>query len=500
METIDLHFDPSNYTIEEITAETAAGRRRIRYRYYAHIPYVSNPVDTDYQSLNICVPIEIDSVPQQEQDVPVLLIIGVGGYMSSRNRGHSGGPAGPDRNGGPDHHDGPDRKPGGPGSKAAGGGFLGLGGENGSGDTKALALAYGYVVVEPGCRGRDNQFSNGHFYGKAPAAIVDLKAAVRYLRYNEGVIPGNMNAIYSTGGSAGGALSCLLAASGNAPEYVPYLQAIGAANTSDHIFGSASYSPITDLEHADGAYEWEYGNVPCLGNDGGPMGHIPAGLVDQTHSKALSAEFEAYLDSLGLSGINGFGSVNHHNYQSYILHEFLIPAANECWADSSAAQQEKYLKDNPWFSVKDGICRFTFEDFVAHCGRMKSVPAFDDFEKRMAEPDLFGTETTKSRHFTLYSLRHDPTETDTVLSKELQHMIHLMNPMDFIRNQNSDCAQHWWIRHGSCDKDTSLPIVVNLVTALENAGKHVNARLIWDGGHCADDDTEGFMRFVQENS
>lgn len=73
-----------------------------------------------------------------------------------------------------------------------------------------------------------------------------------------------------------------------------------------------------------------------------------------------------------------------------------------------------------------------------------------------------------------------------------------MNPMYFIGEKNPGCARHWWIRHGACDKDTSLPIMVNLATAVENIGRDVNARLIWDGGHCADDDTEGFMIWMQD--
>jgi hypothetical protein len=74
-----------------------------------------------------------------------------------------------------------------------------------------LALAAGYVVVSRGCHGRDN-VSGGTHYGKAPAAIVDLKAAVRYIGYNKGVIPGNVDRIIPSGGSA---LSALLDASGN---------------------------------------------------------------------------------------------------------------------------------------------------------------------------------------------------------------------------------------------------------------------------------------------
>lgn len=100
-------------------------------------------------------------------------------------------------------------------------------------ESKDICLARGFVIVEPGCRGRDNQFPDGRYYGKAPAAIVDLKAAVRYLRHNSGVLPGNPDWIISTGGSAGGALSALLGASGNSPLYESYLQEIGAAPERD---------------------------------------------------------------------------------------------------------------------------------------------------------------------------------------------------------------------------------------------------------------------------
>ncbi|WP_244190629.1 hypothetical protein [Streptomyces caeruleatus] len=92
-----------------------------------------------------------------------------------------------------------------------------------------LALAAGYVVVEPGARGRTLKNSAGEYYGVAPAAIVDLKAAVRYVRSNKGRIPGGVDRIVSSGTSAGGALSSLLGASGDSPLYDKYLKEIGAA-------------------------------------------------------------------------------------------------------------------------------------------------------------------------------------------------------------------------------------------------------------------------------
>jgi hypothetical protein len=58
--------------------------------------------------------------------------------------------------------------------------------------------------------------------------------------------------------------------------YDSCLKAIGAADADDNIFGSACFCPITDLEHADGAYEWIYGTTPAR-----------SGLVDQDLSATL---------------------------------------------------------------------------------------------------------------------------------------------------------------------------------------------------------------------
>ena len=118
-------------------------------------------------------------------------------------------------------------------------------------------LALGYVLVDVGCRGRENQWSEGTFYGKAPAAIVDLKAAVRYLRHNAALIPGDPEKIITTGGSGGGWQSTLVGASGNCAWFEPYLDAIGAAKERDDIFASYSTSPIIGHEIADGAVEWQ---------------------------------------------------------------------------------------------------------------------------------------------------------------------------------------------------------------------------------------------------
>ena len=92
--------------------------------------------------------------------------------------------------------------------------------------------------------------------GRAPALIVDMKAAIRYLRWNKDLVPGDVEKIITNGTSAGGALSALAGATGNAKEYEPYLKAIGAAKARDDIFAASCYCPIHNLENADAAYEW----------------------------------------------------------------------------------------------------------------------------------------------------------------------------------------------------------------------------------------------------
>ena len=74
------------------------------------------------------------------------------------------------------------------------------------------ALSRGYVVAAPAIRGRTTTNSENTYVGKAPALIVDYKAAVRYLRHNRDRLPaGDTQRIIANGTSAGGALSALLA-------------------------------------------------------------------------------------------------------------------------------------------------------------------------------------------------------------------------------------------------------------------------------------------------
>jgi hypothetical protein len=453
-----LLFPGDNFTVETKTVKTSAGERKVAYHSYLHIPYVTKPVDKDYQSLNVSVPVEIDGKAVDAENAPIFFDIGVGGYMSVRNAGgNAGGPGG------------------------------GMGPRNsGNSSSRAdLALAAGYVVVSPGCRGRDNKAADGTYCGKAPAAIVDLKAAVRYIRHNKGVIPGNTERIVSVGCSAGGALSALLGASGNSPLYDPYLREIGASDAPDNIFASACYSPITDLENADGAYEWMYGPLPAR-----------TGPVDQELSGQLKAIWEGYQKSLNIKGKNNFGIILADNYDKYLLQYYLVPSANKYLKELSDNARKDYLANNTWITWTDHGAAFSFTDYVKHVGRMKGLPAFDDFEKKQPETSLFGNKTTDTRHFTDFSLRHSGGNSNAIVDEDIPMLRKMMNAMYFIGQGNSGCAVKWWLRNGSVDNHTSQTVMVNLAASLENQDREVNAWVYWDGGHCADDDPEGLITWI----
>lgn len=144
----------------------------------------------------------------------------------------------------------------------------------------------GFVYVMAGCRGRD---------AGAPAGVTDLKAAVRYLRYSTQSIAGNTDCIFTFGMSGGGAQSALMGATGNSALYEPYLAAIGAAEGfSDAVAGCMCWCPITNLDMADAAYEWN-------------MGLTRSGLDEQTQalSDGLSAAYAGYINALGLTDAQG---------------------------------------------------------------------------------------------------------------------------------------------------------------------------------------------------
>lgn len=478
----NLSFDTNKFTIKTATV----GAQTFKCRAYEGIVYVANPVDTNYQSMNIYVPeqyFEGKSIGGYDaRTAPIFMPITVGGYMPGRPGRLGGGMEGPGGPGGPF---------GGPGGPE--GGFGGPGGPGGqirgaSHDTITVALSKGLIVAAPGARGRTQKDQSGAFYGKAPACIVDLKAAVRFLRHNAKVLPGDVDKIISNGTSAGGALSALLGATGDNPDYEPYLKAIGAAEESDATFAASCYCPITDLDQADAAYEWLFNGINSYAGMRG-RGELTSDQIKV--SDQLKTLFPAFLNSLGLKKSDGavlsLDSNGDGSFKEYVK-SFVIASAQK------AATEAKELSGLGWMTIKDGtVTDIDLAKFAAYATRMKTPPAFDSLDLRSPENNLFGTATADSRHFTEFS---KDTSSDHTMADDA--VVKMMNPVRYIGASATKTALNWRIRHGTADRDTSLAVPVILTTKLRNSGCTVDFAMPWGRGHGGDYDLDELFVWIQK--
>ncbi len=170
-------------------------------------------------------------------------------------------------------------------------------------DDVSAYLKAGFVYVHAGLRGKDSNTSS--YTGNAPWGVTDLKAAVRYLRYNASLIPGDKDRIVCFGHSGGGAQSAIMGASGDSELYTPYLKSLGAAMTdangktiSDAIAGAMCWCPITTLDYANASYEWNMGQFASTDTRA-------AGTWTKSYSTDLAKAFAAYQNKLGLKDSSG---------------------------------------------------------------------------------------------------------------------------------------------------------------------------------------------------
>jgi len=175
-------------------------------------------------------------------------------------------------------------------------------------DSVASYLKAGFIFVQAGMRGKQNGYdASGKlvYSGGAPWGVTDLKAAVRYLRYNKAVLPGNTDSVFMFGMSGGGAQTAVMGASGDSKLYTPYLESIGAAMVdakgqpiSDAVTGAMAWCPITSLDYADAAYEWNMGQYATTGTRA-------SGTFTAALSADLAKAFPSYINQLGLKDGTG---------------------------------------------------------------------------------------------------------------------------------------------------------------------------------------------------
>ena len=494
-----LKLNTSKYTTKTITVN----KKKIKVRCYTNLVYVSKPVSTKYQSMNIYVPEKYFHNKKingyTKSTAPIFMPNNIGGYMAgtagtltaSAMGGGGGAPSGTKSSSKPTG-----KAPTTSGKSSSSSASLNANGGASSTSATQAALAKGYVVAAPGARGRDTK-QNGKYTGKAPSAIVDLKAAVRYLKFNKSRLAGNTNKIISDGTSAGGAMSALLGSTGNSAGYKPYLKAIGAANTSDNIFASFVFAPITNLDNANTAYEWEFSGVNSI--SGASM--TPGASSSQTTltskqkklSKQLQSDFVSYVNKSGIKANGQTLKLNSDGTGSFatLIKKQIMNSAQTALDKGTTIKASKY----PWLTIKSGkVTNVDLTKYFKSVGRSKTPPAFDALDVSQAENIEFGDSTTNAKHFTKFSQTHNTKSGATTADSSI---IKLMNPMDYIgQKSTATTAKHFWIRYGETDSNTSVAVPTLLAQKLKNAGVDVNYHVQWNTGHAGDYDMTNMFKWV----
>ena len=427
----------------------------------------------------------------------------------------------------------------------------------------------GMIYLQPGIRGRDNTTdSQGQeVVGGAPWGVTDLKAAIRYVRYNKDVLPGDTDKIVSFGHSGGGAQSAILGASGDSTLYNPYLEALGAAMKdkegnpiSDAPYGTMTWSPITSLDYADAAYEWNLGQFADSNTRA-------EGTFTQALSQDLAKEYANYINQLGLKHEgqaltlteSSEGIYTQGSYATYLegvvnqsLNNFLddtsFPYTSDGAGPGGSTESVTYETAQAYIDSLNAEAQWVTYDAAANRAKIssladfakyvktasKSVPAFDALDRSLAENAVFGVAEANELHFDQLVARllknnqakyesltdwnsqyvtdfeSDLAKTDS-LGKTVAERQDLYNPMFYLTSaysgyQTSKPAPHWRIRSGLSQGDTALTVETNLALALENqangAVKSVDFATVWGQGNTTAERTghasANFIQWVQE--
>ncbi|MFD1429580.1 subtype B tannase [Lacticaseibacillus mingshuiensis] len=360
------------------------------------------------------------------------------------------------------------------------------------GKTIEAALRQGYVVVSAGIRGRTTLNAVGNQIGGAPALLIDMKAAVRWVKANAALLPGRVDRIITNGTSAGGALSALTGASGNDVRYESELQRLGAADEDDSVFAASVYCPIHNLEHADMAYEWQFNGINDFnsfhevsenGKTTTQAWHGTLSPAQQELSAKLKASFPAYLNSLNLHAPDGtplsLRADGNGSFLTY-LQSLLIASAQHALDIGATVPTEA------GFTMRDGkMMAVDWPVYLRYIGRMKSTPAFDSLSLSSPENNEF-----EDRHFTAFSQQMDSNHSPLAPAD----LIAAMNPLTAIGSAKT--AQHWRIRHGAADRDTSFAIPTILALTLQNRGFSVDFALPWATPHDGDYDLPELFAWI----
>lgn len=404
---------------------TLASGQKITYKAYENIIYAGHPIDTIAQRMSIYEP---DNAPK---DAPVILKTYTTDFSSAAPQKPS------------------------------------------ADDETALALQNGFVVCIAGCRGYNSMAINTYetaqnskkskkkknltketdveYCGKLPAPLVDLKAAVRYLRAYDSLLPGNSEKIIATGYMAGGGLAALLGTTAGNPVYNQPLEQIGAADASDMIYGVACFAPLSNPLDAARSGEW---------------------LTDN------KGEFPNYIKSLALIIPETETPLNAQTYRSFlkeIMSNSALEAMRQACVQIAEEMGPEYYSDS---CDPDDISEYMVDfNLNTYLQKIKSAAYKNGFRQYFM--------TLASKTF------GDKTAPGYALS------VKQMDIFGNISEPNPAAAVHWYIRHGALDTSTPITESVNLATMLFNIGIEADFEVPWNVSGSQDYDISDWIEWVK---
>lgn len=520
-----LKFDPSAFTTVNVTVDGAA----MKIRQYK-VVYVAKPVKmgatlTTFQTVPLADPYAMQtmviSVPESmasDQKTPIFLAVNNSGWFAS--------PVAP--------------------SVTEGKAFV----STSESDHIGAALKAGYVVVNVGTRSRGARAEDGTWVGKAPAPVVDAKAAIRYLRLNDSLMPGSAERIIMNGTSGGGGLTAAVAASGNHTDYLPYLADIGAAGVSgsgstatstlkDDVFAAVAYCPINNLGNADAGYEWEYGAVRSDSNTAALGGVAFSAGPQPAASAALAASFAGYVNGLGLKRADGSllsdanlrattQALMQEELQRQIARGTAVPQLGENFVTQRATVANDWLtlSGSGTAATVANIDYARFVKYVATNQALKTVVAFDAVGvtgnknattgtwNNTGETNLFGSATQAYANFTEWTWLNNQVPGDgsgfddvggtwaqylSSSSNTLGKQLKLINPVAYLTTTGSSPAPYWYVRHGMVDRDTAFAMQTLLYHAVRNnaAVKDVSFKYPYLVAHAGNYDVQEAFAWIK---
>ena len=383
----------------------AAAQGDLHYKAYERICYVNNPIDTNTQCMSIFAP------ANAKDDSPILLKTYTTDFRSATPQQPS------------------------------------------ADDETILALQNGIVVCVVGCRGHNSLAINTRestepvkkkkkkkkatvetdveYCGKLPAPLIDLKAAVRYLRANDATLPGSSEKIIATGYMAGGGLAALLGATANNPIYADALKQLGAADVSDQIYGVACFAPLANPMDAAQSGEW---------------------LMDG------KGNFPNFIRSLALLIPETEAPLNANTYRNY-LKDIIFNSAREAMDGGAQISEDMgtvYYKDSKNFDDDEYLIDINLNTYINYIRTLAYKNGYKNYYNTLAIK-AYGNQSAAD-----YAQR--------VLQ---------MNISEKITPQNLSMSKKWFIRHGTLDATVPITESITLMAMVSNLGIDVNFAAPW---------------------